>query len=87
MNTNTKKVVESENVNFDEFTEVHEAKPAKELEKYKSFIYFYEGMPNEEDATNQVENQQQVSIPAKSQTVNIELHLGTKLQLRAELHL
>ena len=26
LNTNTNKVVESENVNFDEFTEVHEAK-------------------------------------------------------------
>ena len=31
LNTNTKKVVESANVNFDEFTEGHEAKPAKNL--------------------------------------------------------
>ena len=38
LNTNTNKVFESANVNFDEFTEVHEAKLAKELEKYKSFI-------------------------------------------------
>ena len=30
LNTNTKKVVESENVNFDEFTEVHEVEPTKE---------------------------------------------------------
>ena len=49
LNTNTKKVVESANVNFDEFTEVHETRPATELEQYKSFIYFYDGIPNEED--------------------------------------
>ena len=44
-------------MNFDEFIEAHEAKLAKEPEQYKSFIYFYEGMSNEEDATNQVANQ------------------------------
>ena len=49
--------MESANENFDEFIEVHEAEPTKELEEYKSFIYFYEGMPTEEDATNQVVNQ------------------------------
>ena len=56
LNTNTNKVVESANVNFDELIEVHEAKPTKEPEEYKSFIYFYEDMPTEEDAINQVEN-------------------------------
>ena len=56
LNTNTNKVVESENVNFDEFIEVHEAKPIKEPRKYKSFIYFYQGMPTKEDATNKVAN-------------------------------
>ena len=66
LNTNTNKVVESENATFDEFIEVHEAEPTKELEKYKSFIYFYEGMPTEENATNQVENQQQVLVTAES---------------------
>ena len=30
LNTNTNKIVESENINFDEFIEVHEAKPTKE---------------------------------------------------------
>ena len=35
-------------------------------------------MPNEEDATNQVENQQQVSITGKSQTVNAKLHSRTE---------
>ena len=58
LNTNTNKVVESANVKFDEYTEVYEAEPMKELEEYKSFVYFYEGMPTEEDATNQATNQQ-----------------------------
>ena len=49
LNTNTNKVVESENMNFDESTEAYEAKPKKELEKYKFFVYFYEGMPDEEE--------------------------------------
>ena len=31
LNTNTNKIVESANVNFDEFTEVHEAKPKRNL--------------------------------------------------------
>ena len=56
LNTNTKKVVKSTNVKFDEYTEVHEAKPMKELEGYKSFVYFYEGMPIEEDVANQATN-------------------------------
>ena len=58
--------MESANVNFDEFIEAHEAEPTKELEQYKYFIYFYEDMPTEEDATNQVENQQQVSVTVES---------------------
>ena len=33
LNTNTNKIEESANVNFDEFTEVHEAKPTKEPEQ------------------------------------------------------
>ena len=33
-----------------------------------------EGMPYEEDVSNQIENQQQVSISTKSQPVNIELY-------------
>ena len=57
LNTNTNKVVESENVNFDEFIKVHEAELEKEPKKYRSFIYFYDGIPNEEDVVNQVANQ------------------------------
>ena len=53
-------------------------KPKKEPKKYKSFIYFYDGILNEEDVLNQVANQQQVSILAESQTVNAELHSGTE---------
>ena len=73
--------MESANVNFDEFTKVHEVEPAKEPEQYRSFIYLYYGIPNEEDAINQV------SIPIESQIVNVKLHSGTKLQSRTELHL
>ena len=58
--------MESANVNFDELAEEHEVELAKKPEQYKYFIYFYDGIPNEEDATNQVENQQQVSIPIGS---------------------
>ena len=43
---------------FDEYIEVHEAEPMKELEEYKSFLYFYEGMHVDEDVVNQVANQQ-----------------------------
>ena len=66
LKVNTKKVVESANVNFDEFTEAYEAEPTKEPEQYKSFIYFYEEIPTKEDTTNQIANQQQVSINAES---------------------
>ena len=54
--------MESVNVKFDEYTEVHEVEPMKELEEYKSFVYFYEGMTIDEDVVNQVANQQQVSV-------------------------
>ena len=63
----------------------HEAEPIKELEEYKSFVYFYEGMPTDEDVVNQVANQQQVSVTTKSHTMNVELHLATKLQSGVEL--
>ena len=86
LNTNTNKIVESVNVNIDEFIEVHEAEPTKEPEQYKSFIYFYEGMPAKEDATNQVVNQQKVSIIAESQLVNVELHLDAELQNEENAH-
>ena len=56
LNTNTSKVVESANVNFDEFIKVDEAKLATEPEQYRSFIYFYDGILNEEDVANQVAN-------------------------------
>ena len=39
LNTNTNKVVESANVQFDEYTEVHEDEPKKELENYRTFMY------------------------------------------------
>ena len=49
--------MESANVYFDEYTEVHDVEPIKKPGEYKSFVYFYEGTPTEEEATNQVGNQ------------------------------
>ena len=39
----------------------------------------------EEEATNQVENQQQVLVTTESQLVNTKLNLGTKLHSNAKL--
>ena len=58
LNYNTKKVVQSANVNFDEHVEVQENESTKKPKEYKSFVYFYEGMSNEEDVANQIGNQQ-----------------------------
>ena len=55
LNMNTNKIVESANINFDEYNEVHDDESIKGIEEYKSFVYFYEGMPAEEDFTNQME--------------------------------
>ena len=44
LNTNTNKIMESANVNFDEYTEVHDDEPIKRPEEYQSFVYFYKGM-------------------------------------------
>ena len=35
LNTNTNKVVESANLKFDEYIELYEVEPIKELEEYK----------------------------------------------------
>ena len=66
LNTNTNKIVESEDVNFDENIEAHDDEPIKRLEEYKYFVYFYEGMPTNEEATNPIVNQQKVSVSTKS---------------------
>ena len=72
LNTNTKKVVESANVNFDEFVEDYGEKLGKESENYRSFVYFHDGLPNQEDTMNQTPNQQQISISVESQIMNVE---------------
>ena len=56
LNVNTNKIVESVNVNFDEFVEEHEVESTKEFENYISFICFYDGIPNQEEAANQTAN-------------------------------
>ena len=55
LNTNTKKIVESANVNFDEHTKVQDDESIRRLGKYRSFVYFYEGMPAEEEVANPIE--------------------------------
>ena len=57
LNNNTKKIVESENVNFDEHTEVQDDESIKRLEEYRSFVYFYDEMPTEEEPSNPIANQ------------------------------
>ena len=38
LNTNTNKIVESANVNFDEYIELHDVEPMKNKEEYKYFV-------------------------------------------------
>ena len=38
LNTNTNKIVEIANVNFNEYTEVHDDESIKRPEEYKSFV-------------------------------------------------
>ena len=49
--------MESANVNFDEHIEIQDDESIKKLEEYISFVYFYEGMHTEEEASNHVTNQ------------------------------
>ena len=67
----------------------------KELEEYKSFAYFYEGMPTDEDVVNQVTNQQKVLVTIESHTMNVEFqnkveaHSNSKISVHernVELH-
>ena len=74
-NVNTNKVVESTNLKFDELVEVQNAESAKKIEEYKTFVYFYEGMPNEGEVANQNNIQQQTSVYVKSKTMNFKLHM------------
>ena len=80
LNANTKKVVESANINFDEHAKFQDNASIKKPEEYKSVVYFYEGMPDEEEATNQVRNQQIILLSIESQPVNVELYSDAELQ-------
>ena len=53
----------------------------KEPKEYKSFVYFYEGMPTKEDVANQATNQQKVSMTTESHSMNVELHLHSDIKL------
>ena len=43
-------------MNFDEHAKVKDNESTKKSEEYKSFVYFCEGMSDEEDAGNQIGN-------------------------------
>ena len=58
LNVNTNKIMESANDNIDEHIEIKDNEFIKKPEEYKYFFYFYEGMPIEEEVSNQVGNQQ-----------------------------
>ena len=60
LNTNTTKIVESANVNFDEYTKVHDDESIKRPEEYISFIYFYKGMSANEESINLIVNLKQI---------------------------
>ena len=78
--------MESANVNFDEYKEVHDDESMKKIEEYKSFVFFYEGMPSKEDVTDQFGNQQKVSVIAESHSMNVKFYSITELHLKIELH-
>ena len=74
MNINTNKVVERTNVKFDELAKVQNVENTTKIEEYKTFVYFYEGMPNDGEVAIQNDNQQQQNlISVESQTVNAKL--------------
>ena len=71
--------MENENVKLDEYREVHENEPKKELENYRTFMYYYEDMfDNDDNSTNQFSNQQE-SMTIKKHIVDGELHSGDDL--------
>ena len=77
--------MESANVNFDEYKEVHDAKPIKRPKEYKSFVYFYKGMPAEEEVANQVEIQQKKLVTVESQPINAKLVTRNKVRNKSGL--
>ena len=66
---------------FDELAEVQNTEDTKKKEEYKTFVYFYEGMPNDGEVATQNDNQQQSPVSAKSQTVNVELQTHSNVEL------
>ena len=58
--------MESANVKFYELAEVQNVECPKKIEEYKTFIYFYEGMPNDGEVANKNNNQQQTLVSTKS---------------------
>ena len=42
---------------FDELAKDQNVEDTRKTEEYKTFVYFYEGMPNEGEVANQNDNQ------------------------------
>ena len=42
------------------------AENTKKIEEYKTFVYFYEGMPNDGEVATQNDNQQQNLVSVES---------------------
>ena len=53
--------------------------------RIKIICILYEGMPVDKDVVNQVATQYQVLVTIDSHTMNVKLHLGTKIHLGVEL--
>ena len=68
--------MESVNVKVDEYSELHEVEQPKELEDYRTCIYYYEGMLTEEPMILAIE---QVSITIESHPMIFESHSDSEL--------
>ena len=66
MNVNTNKVVERKNVRFDELAEVQNVENTKKIEEYKTFVYFYEGIHNNDEIATPNDYQQQNTVSVES---------------------
>ena len=81
MNTNTNKVVESVNVKIDEYSDLNEERQVQEPKDYKTFVYYYEGMPTKEPMTLAIE---QISITVESHLIVVKSHSDTELHIDVE---
>ena len=75
-NTNTSKILERINVKVDEYSKLNEEIQVQEPEDYKTFIYYYEGMPTREPKIPSIE---EVSITVESHPIIAKSHSDTEV--------